>query len=103
MAAIPTLRGSKFMGSLFRGMGRPNNPGTAAWVVSRAGNGTHSLWTNAETKGIKVESNLIRKVAGFAALGQLGILLAFGQAATEPKPLLAEDVFKNIQVLKGIP
>lgn len=52
---------------------------------------------------MKVESNLIRKVAGFAALGQLGVLLAFGQAATEPKPLLAEDVFKNIQVLKGIP
>lgn len=52
---------------------------------------------------MKLTSNLIPEILGIVALGQLGISLAFGQAATEPKPLLAEDVFKNVQVLKGIP
>ncbi len=33
----------------------------------------------------------------------LGLLLASGQTGAQQKPLLAEDVFKNIQVLKGIP
>ena len=33
----------------------------------------------------------------------LGIESATGQAAPEQKPLMAEDVFKNVQVLKGIP
>ena len=28
---------------------------------------------------------------------------AFGQGAAEPKPLMAEQFFKNVQVLKGIP
>jgi hypothetical protein len=30
-------------------------------------------------------------------------LPASGQTAAQPKPLMAEDVFKNVQVLKGIP
>jgi hypothetical protein len=30
-------------------------------------------------------------------------LPAFGQAGAQQKPLMAEDVFKNVQVLKGIP
>ena len=29
--------------------------------------------------------------------------LAFGQSAGDPKPQVAEDVFKNIQILKGVP
>ena len=33
----------------------------------------------------------------------LGLLPLRGQNAAQQKPLLAEDVFKNIQVLKGIP
>ncbi|MFY9529091.1 MAG: c-type cytochrome [Candidatus Acidiferrales bacterium] len=33
----------------------------------------------------------------------LGIALASGQAGPEQKPLMAEDVHKNIQVLKGVP
>jgi len=33
----------------------------------------------------------------------LGQLPASGQTGEPQKPLLAEDVFKNIQVLKGIP
>jgi photosynthetic reaction center cytochrome c subunit len=37
------------------------------------------------------------------ALGQIGMLLALAQAPAQPKPLMAEDVFKNVQVLKGIP
>ena len=59
--------------------------------------------TNTKGECVKVESSLIRKILGIAAFGALGISLAFGQAATESKPLMAEDVFKNIQVLKGIP
>src|SRR6266852_9902165 len=31
------------------------------------------------------------------------VLPASGQTPAQPKPLLAEDVFKNVQVLKGIP
>ena len=33
----------------------------------------------------------------------LGLLPASGQTPEQQKPLMAEDVFKNIQVLKGIP
>lgn len=33
----------------------------------------------------------------------LGGWMAYGQAAPEPKPPMAEQVFKNVQVLKGIP
>jgi len=33
----------------------------------------------------------------------LGVASAHGQAGSGQKPLLAEDVFKNVQVLKGIP
>src|SRR5690242_20349953 len=32
-----------------------------------------------------------------------GLLPAHGQAGAQEKPLMAEDVFKNVQVLKGIP
>ena len=32
-----------------------------------------------------------------------GLLPARGQAAAQQKPLMAEDVFKNVQMLKGIP
>jgi len=53
---------------------------------------------------------LINYVLGQYALGTvilclMGIPLAHGQAArpgTEQKPLMAEDVFKNVQLLKGI-
>jgi photosynthetic reaction center cytochrome c subunit len=50
-----------------------------------------------------MQSTLIRETVAIVALWQLAIALAFGQATAEPKPLLAEDVFKNVQVLKGIP
>jgi photosynthetic reaction center cytochrome c subunit len=46
---------------------------------------------------------MIRQSISVLALGQIGMMLAFGQVAGEPKPLMAEDVFKNVQVLKGIP
>ena len=36
-------------------------------------------------------------------IGMMGAGLAAAQPATQPKPLLAEQVFKNIQALKGIP
>jgi hypothetical protein len=46
---------------------------------------------------------MIRGSISVLALGQIGMMLAFGQGAGQPKPLMAEDVFKNVQVLKGIP
>jgi photosynthetic reaction center cytochrome c subunit len=33
----------------------------------------------------------------------VGVALARGQGGSDQKPLMAEDVFKNVQVLKGIP
>jgi photosynthetic reaction center cytochrome c subunit len=33
----------------------------------------------------------------------VGVALAHGQGGSDQKPLMAEDVFKNVQVLKGIP
>ena len=33
----------------------------------------------------------------------IAIAIASGQAAQDPKPVMAEDVFKNVQVLRGIP
>ena len=29
--------------------------------------------------------------------------VAYGQAVPEPKPQMAEEVFKNVQVLRGVP
>src|SRR5713101_2964721 len=45
----------------------------------------------------------IRGVMGAAMACLLGAAPASGQAGPEPKPLVVEDVFKNVQVLKGIP
>ena len=45
----------------------------------------------------------ILSAAGIMAAGLLGVGPATGQPGPEPKPLLAEDVFKNVQILKGIP
>jgi outer membrane lipoprotein-sorting protein len=42
-------------------------------------------------------------VVGIAIVWLLGSTLANGQAGPEQKQLLAEDVFKNIQVLRGVP
>ena len=50
-----------------------------------------------------MKSNLVRETVAILAIGQVGITLTFGQATPDQKPLLAEDVFKNVQVLKGIP
>ena len=40
---------------------------------------------------------------GTAVACLLTVALAIGQAGQAPKPPMAEDVFKNVQVLKGIP
>src|SRR3990172_3610915 len=44
-------------------------------------------------------------LVAMAAVGvcSLSVALASGQAGPEPKPQMAEDVFKNVLVLKGIP
>jgi photosynthetic reaction center cytochrome c subunit len=49
---------------------------------------------------MKIES---RRIIGMLAVCLLGSALACGQAAPESKPPMAEEVFKNVQVLKGIP
>ena len=43
-----------------------------------------------------------RTILGALLCFALCIVTASGQAASEPKPQLAEEVFKNVQVLKGI-
>src|ERR1700692_3989255 len=40
---------------------------------------------------------------GMTVVGMMCAGLAVAQPATQPKPLLAEQAFKNIQALKGIP
>ena len=48
-------------------------------------------------KGVsELKLKFIFEFVAIVAMGQLGISFAFGQAATAPKPLLAEDVFKNV-------
>ena len=41
--------------------------------------------------------------AGTAVLWLMGAALAGGQVGSQPKPPMSEEVFKNVQVLKGIP
>jgi len=45
----------------------------------------------------------ILTATAIAAVGLTGTRLTVGQPATPDRPLLAEQVFKNVQVLKGIP
>ena len=47
-------------------------------------------------------SNTTIRAAGLVAAALLGAAFVAAQAPA-PKPLMAEDVFKNVQVLKGIP
>ncbi len=46
---------------------------------------------------------MILPFMGTAVVCLLRVAPASGQAAPEQKPLMVEDVFKNVQVLKGIP
>jgi photosynthetic reaction center cytochrome c subunit len=45
----------------------------------------------------------ILAAAGITVVGLIGVGLAVAQTASQEKPLLAEQAFKNVQVLKGIP
>ena len=45
----------------------------------------------------------ILAAAGVTVAGLIGAWIAAAQPASQPKPLLAEQVFKNVQALKGIP
>jgi hypothetical protein len=45
----------------------------------------------------------ILAATGIVVVGLIGAGFAGGQSASPEKPLLAEQVFKNVQVLKGIP
>ena len=53
----------------------------------------NGLWTRAR----------IFTVAGIVTALLIGAGLVFAQPASQDKPLLAEQVFKNVQALKGIP
>ena len=45
----------------------------------------------------------VRVATGLAIIGLIVAALARAQTAPQEKPLLAEQVFKNVQVLRGIP
>ncbi len=51
---------------------------------------------------MKFLSNIIFRSTAIVGIGLFGIALASAQAPAA-KPLMAEDVFKNVQVMKGIP
>jgi len=46
---------------------------------------------------------MILGVMGISAVCLLGAASAGGQAGQAPRPQMAEEVFKNVQILKGIP
>src|SRR5437667_11318260 len=48
-------------------------------------------------------AGMVRRLLIIGACMLCGLLPARGQAAAQQKPLMAEDVFKNVQMLKGIP
>src|SRR5580765_4665426 len=54
---------------------------------------------------MKVAFGRISRLGAYTLLALLAasVLPASGQTPAQPKPLMAEDVFTNVQVLKGIP
>jgi hypothetical protein len=46
---------------------------------------------------------MILVIAGIAVASLIGVESAFGQTASQERPLTSEKAFKNIQALKGIP
>jgi photosynthetic reaction center cytochrome c subunit len=52
---------------------------------------------------MKFPRTILGAIATAAAAGLLGVVSAGAQARPEQKPLMAEDVHKNVQVLRGIP
>ena len=52
---------------------------------------------------MRLWSRGILAATGIAVVGLIGAALAHAQSASQEKPLLAEQVFKNVQALKGIP
>jgi hypothetical protein len=48
-------------------------------------------------------SRMILGVIGTLVVCLLGVAFASGQAGQGPRPQMAEEVFKNVQILKGIP
>jgi len=45
----------------------------------------------------------MKAIGAMSVVWMLGVAFVSGQAAQEPKPPMAEEVFKNVQLLKGIP
>ena len=48
-------------------------------------------------------TRMVLGAIGVSALCLMGVVLARGQAGQAQRPQMAEEVFKNVQVLKGIP
>ena len=48
-------------------------------------------------------SRTILVATGTGVLWLMAVAMAIGQAGPGPRPQMAEEVFKNVQVLKGIP
>src|SRR5437016_3012164 len=60
--------------------------------------------TSRKGDNMKLRSTrMVLGVIGVSGLCLMGVVLARGQAGQAPRPQMAEEVFKNVQVLKGIP
>ena len=55
-----------------------------------------------DVRSVRLQPDLVRAIAG-ALVWLLGVAFAAGQGAPGEKPQMAEDVYLNVQVLKGIP
>src|SRR5262245_13590740 len=67
---------------------------------------SRSRWNSGmnRTRGnVKQRSQTFAAVAAAIILTLVSVATLRGQAPAAPRPQMAEDVFKNIQVLKGIP
>jgi len=52
---------------------------------------------------VEFARNPMKAIGAMSVVWMLGVAFVSGQAAQEPKPPMAEEVFKNVQLLKGIP
>src|SRR4051812_19584312 len=46
---------------------------------------------------------MVLRVTVTTVIWAVAVVMASGQAAQQPRPPMAEEVFKNVRVLKGIP
>jgi len=52
---------------------------------------------------MRLKTRIILGGTALAAVCLIGAIVVFGQAAQQPRPQMAEEVFKNVTALRGIP